>query len=98
MVKLRGVFALGIARRTGHLIVPRSLGRSVAVAVPLAIAAWGLFQVVDPSGRLAILLMLVAVALVGGLAYVVALRALGGVPSLHPVPPSAAASPVETTP
>lgn len=95
-----GALALwvGIARRTGHLIVPRSLGRSVAVAVPLAIAAWGLFQVVDPSGRLATLLMLVAVALAGGLAYVVGLRALGGAPSLHPIPPSGVASPVETTP
>jgi len=92
------VLWLGIARRTGHLIVPRSLGRSVVVAVPLALAAWGLFHVVDPSGRVATLLLLVAVTLVGGLGYVVALRALGGVPSLHPVPPSRLAAPSETAP
>jgi putative peptidoglycan lipid II flippase len=88
---------IGLARRTGHLIVPRSLGRSVVVAVPLAAAAWGLFQVVDPEGRFATLLMLVGVTLVGGLAYVFTLRALGGVPSLHPVPPSQASAPREGT-
>jgi len=87
------VLWFGLARRTGHLIVPRSLGRSVVVAVPLAAAAWALFQVVDPGGRLATLLMLVGVTLIGGLAYTVAIRALGGVPTLHPVPPSSALAP-----
>jgi putative peptidoglycan lipid II flippase len=87
----------GLARRTGTLIVPRSLGRSILVAVPLAAAGWGLFQVVDPGGRFATLLMLVGVTLVGGLAYVLTLRALGGVPSLHPVPPSGASAPNDGT-
>ena len=92
------VLWVGLARRSGHLIVPRSLGRSLVVAVPLALAAWGLFQVVDPSGRVATLLMLVGVTLIGGLAYVLGLRALGGVPSLHPVPPSRAADPNDVAP
>ena len=87
----------GLARRTGTLIVPRSLGRSILVAVPLAAAGWGLFQVVDPGGRFATLLMLVGVTLVGGLAYVLTLRALGGVPSLRPVPPSGASAPNDGT-
>ena len=92
------VLWVGLARRSGHLIVPRSLGRSLVVAVPLALAAWGLFQVVDPSGRVATLLMLVGVTLIGGLAYVLGLRALGGVPSLHPVPPSRAVDPNDVAP
>jgi len=36
--------------------------------------------------------------LIGGLAYVLGLRALGGVPSLHPVPPSRAADPNDVAP
>ena len=92
------VLWVGLARRTGHLIVPRSLGRSVVVAVPLALGAWVLFRVVDPNGRVATLLMLGGVTLVGGLAYVLGLRALGGVPSLHPVPPSRAANPNQVLP
>jgi putative peptidoglycan lipid II flippase len=92
------VLWVGLARRTGHLIVPRSLGRSVVVAVPLAAAAWALFQVVDPSGRFATLLMLIGVTLIGGLAYTFAIRALGGVPTLHPVPPSSALTPGDGIP
>ncbi len=82
------VLWLGLARRTGELIVPRSLGRSVLVAVPIAAAAWGCFQLVDPGGRVATILLLVGVTLLGGALYLLGLRALGGVPSLHPTPPS----------
>jgi putative peptidoglycan lipid II flippase len=81
------VLWLGLSRRTGHLIIPPSLGRAIVVAVPVAAAAWGTFQVVDPSGRIVTLLLLIGVTLVGGLLYVVGLRALGGVPTLHPIPP-----------
>ncbi len=82
------VLWLGLARRTGELIVPRSLGRSVVVAVPVAAAAWGSFELVDPGGRIATILLLVGVTLAGGALYLLGLRALGGVPSLHPTPPS----------
>ena len=87
------VLWLGLSRRAGHLVVPRSLGRSILVAVPLAVGAWALFQLVAPVGRIATLMMLAGVAVVGGFVYVLGLRALGGVPSLHPVPPSGAGSP-----
>jgi putative peptidoglycan lipid II flippase len=86
------VLWLGLARRTGQLIVPRSLGRSVLVTVPIALLAWLAFEAIDPSGRVATLGLLVGVTLVGGLAYLLGLRALGGVPSLHPSPPIASAS------
>jgi putative peptidoglycan lipid II flippase len=82
------VLWIGLSRRTGHLIVPRSLGRAVLVAVPIALGAWLLFRTVDPAGRMATLLMLIGVTFLGGAAYVFGLRALGGVPSLHPAPPS----------
>jgi putative peptidoglycan lipid II flippase len=83
------VLWIGLARRTGHLIVPASLGRSIAVTAPLAVGAWALVRVIDPAGRLATALLVVGIVLVGGVIYVAALRAIGGAPSLHPKPPSA---------
>ncbi|MFO7590204.1 MAG: lipid II flippase MurJ [Acidimicrobiia bacterium] len=81
------VLWVGLTRRTGHLIVPRSLLRSALVAAPLATCAWLLFRVLEPAGRMATLGALVATTLVAGSIYVVVLRALGGVPSLHPALP-----------
>ncbi|HEU5300610.1 MAG TPA: lipid II flippase MurJ [Acidimicrobiia bacterium] len=81
------VLWVGLSRRTGHLVVPRSLLRSALVAAPLATCVWLLFRALDPAGRIATLGALVATTLVAGALYVAALRALGGVPSLHPVPP-----------
>jgi putative peptidoglycan lipid II flippase len=83
------VLWIGLARRTGHLIVPASLGRAIAVTAPLAIGAWALVQLVDPSGRAMTALLVAGIVAVGGAVYVAALRAIGGVPTLHPVPPSA---------
>jgi len=82
------VLWIGLARRTGHLAVPASLGRSILVALPLAVAAWGVTQVVEPAGRVATLLLVLGIVVVAGLGYVVGLRALGGTPTLHPTPPS----------
>jgi putative peptidoglycan lipid II flippase len=82
------VLWVGLGRRTGQLVVPASLGRAVLVATPLAIGAWAVTQVVDPAGRLGTLLLVVGIVAVAGLLYVVGLRALGGVPTLHPTPPS----------
>ncbi len=83
------VLWIGLARRTGHLVVPKSLGRSTLVAAPVATAMWLAFRILEPVGRLATLAELVGIVLLGGIAYVVALRALGGVPSLHPALPAA---------
>jgi putative peptidoglycan lipid II flippase len=83
------VLWIGLARRTGHLVAPASLGRSIAVTAPLAAGAWALVRVVDPAGRVATALLVVGIVLVAGVVYVAALRAIGGAPSLHPTPPSA---------
>ena len=82
------VLWVGLARRTGHLVVPRSLVRSVLVAAPLAIVVWLVFRALDPTGRMATLGALIGFTLVAGAIYVLVLRALGGVPSLHPALPS----------
>jgi putative peptidoglycan lipid II flippase len=82
------VLWLGLARRTGHLVVPRSLGRAALVAAPLAAAAWAVSRAVEPESRIGTLLLVVGIVVVAGLAYVVGLRALGGAPTLHPTPPS----------
>jgi putative peptidoglycan lipid II flippase len=83
------VLWLGLARRLGHRVVPASLGRAVVVTAPLAAAAWALVRVIDPAGRLATALLVAGIVVVAGAVYVVALRAIGGVPTLHPAPPSA---------
>ncbi|MEX2253810.1 MAG: lipid II flippase MurJ [Acidimicrobiia bacterium] len=79
---------IGLARRTGRLVVPSSLGRSVLVAAPLAVGGWALTRAVDPTSRIGTLLLVVGIVVVGGAAYVFGLRALGGTPTLHPAPPS----------
>ena len=81
---------IGLARRTGHLVVPASLGRAILVALPLAVGVWAVTQVVEPAGRIATLLLVGGLVTVAGVLYVVGLRALGGVPTLHPTPPSGA--------
>ena len=90
---------LGLARRTGHLVVPTSLGRAILVATPLAVGAWAVTRVVEPAGRLGTLLLVVGIVVVAGPLYVVGLRALGGAPTLHPTPPSgrppAGSAPIE---
>jgi putative peptidoglycan lipid II flippase len=85
------VLWLGLARRTGHLVIPASLGRAVLVAAPLAVAAWAIVRAVDPAGRIATGLLVAGVVVVAGAIYVGALRAIGGTPSLHPHPPETTA-------
>jgi putative peptidoglycan lipid II flippase len=93
------VLWVGLARRTGHLVLPASLGRSILVAAPLAAGAWAVSRTVDPAGRIGTLLLVVGLVVVAGGAYVVVLRALGGTPTLHPTPPSgrppAGSAPIE---
>jgi putative peptidoglycan lipid II flippase len=83
------VLWIGLARRTGHLVVPASLGRAVLVTVPVALGGWVITQAVEPDGRVLTILLLAGIVAVGGIVYVAALRAIGGTPSLHPRPPSA---------
>ena len=83
------VLWVGLARRTGHLVVPKSLVRAALVAAPVATGMWLVFRTLEPAGRLATLGELVGVTLVAGIVYVLALRVLGGVPSLHPALPGA---------
>jgi hypothetical protein len=84
---LLGSVALGVglARRTGHSLVPRQLGRAVAVSGGVGALAWLALRAIAPDGRLE---TLAALAVVGGaatVAYVAALRMSGARLSLRPV-------------
>jgi len=81
------VLWIGLARRTGRLVVPRSLLRASIVAAPIATGMWVAMRTLEPAGRLGTLGALVGIILAAGVLYVLVLRALGGVPSLHPTPP-----------
>jgi hypothetical protein len=91
------VLWIGLARRTGHLVVPASLGRAVLVTAPVALGGWAITQTVEPDGRLLTILLLAGIVAVGGIVYVATLRAIGGTPSLHPRPPNAS-SPADVPP
>ena len=78
---------LGLARRTGHLVVPRSLIRSIVVVAPLAFGMWLAMRSFGATSRLGTLGELVGMTILAGIIYVLALRKLGGIPSLHPRPP-----------
>ena len=80
------VLGVGLARRTGQSLMPPALVRSVLVAAPIGLAAWLAFRAIDPAGRLGNLAMLVVVTGVGGFAYLLGVRALGGGPGPAPVP------------
>jgi putative peptidoglycan lipid II flippase len=82
------VLWIGLARRTGRLVIPASLGRAILVATPLAVGAWAVTEIVEPAGRLTTLLLVLGIVVVAGALYVLGLRALGGTPTLHPQPPS----------
>jgi putative peptidoglycan lipid II flippase len=80
------VLGVGLARRTGQSLVPPALLRSVLVAAPIGLAAWLAFRAIDPAGRLGNLAVLVVVTAVGGSAYLLGVRALGGGPGPAPAP------------
>jgi putative peptidoglycan lipid II flippase len=69
--------ALLLARRTGHLVVPRSLPRIAAITAVIGAAAWVLERAIDPSGRGATLAMLIVLGLAAAGAYLGTLRLLG---------------------
>lgn len=63
-----------LARRAGTSLVPRALARAVPVAAGLAAAAWGVWEALDPTGRLLQGALLAAVGGAGALAYVLAVH------------------------
>jgi putative peptidoglycan lipid II flippase len=79
------VLGVGLARRTGQSLIPPALVRSVLVAAPIGLAAWLVFRAIDPAGRVGNLAMLVVVTAVGGSAYLLGVRALGGGPGPAPL-------------
>ena len=85
-----GAIALGtgLARRSGHSIAPRGLGRAIAVAAPIGFAAWLVARGIDPVGRLANLGLVAGVVIAGGTLYVLGIRAWGIAPHLHLTPAS----------
>jgi putative peptidoglycan lipid II flippase len=84
---LLGSLALGVglARRTGHSLVPRQLGRAVAVAGGIGALAWLAMRAIAPDGRLETLAVLAVVGGAAAVAYVAALRMSGTRLSLRPV-------------
>jgi putative peptidoglycan lipid II flippase len=77
-----GALHLGIAlrRRLRAPLVPARVGRALAVAVALGIAAWATVSAWDPGGRVATAAALALVGGVGAAAYAGAVRRLGALP------------------
>lgn len=73
---LAGAAVLGIAlrRRTGESTWPGALLSSVAVATPVAVVCWLVGAAVEPSSRLLTALLVGALGIAGGAAYVGGLR------------------------
>ncbi len=87
------VLWVGLARRTGHLVVPASLGRSIVAALPIAVGAWAVVQVVDPAGTAGDARSSWSDSSPSAASSTcLFLRALGGAPSLHPKTPSGRAA------
>jgi putative peptidoglycan lipid II flippase len=69
--------------RVGSVLGLRLL-RPAALAVLVGVAAWAAMEVWSPDGRLAVLVALAVIGAVGGVVYVGALRAMGGLPGPGP--------------
>jgi putative peptidoglycan lipid II flippase len=72
------VLSVGLSRRTGHAIVPRAFPRAVALSVVVGAAGWWVASTLDPSGRVANAVMCTVIVLVGGVSYLLGVRATGG--------------------
>ncbi len=53
------ILLVGLARRTGSAIVPRSLVRATAVSLVLGLGVWGIARAWDPSSRVGAALLIV---------------------------------------
>jgi putative peptidoglycan lipid II flippase len=85
------ILLVGLARRTGSAIAPRSLVRAVAVSLVLGLGVWGTARAWDPSSRVGATLLIVVV---GGAAtgiYVLLWRWTAG--RANPRPPALADTP-----
>jgi putative peptidoglycan lipid II flippase len=72
------VLAVGLSRHTGKVLVPWGvMTRVLAVASPLAAAAWWVADRIAPHTRVEALALLATVGVVAGTAYLGAMRALG---------------------
>lgn len=73
-----------LRRRTGDSLFPSSLFPSLVVAVPLALAVWGTFELLGPQPRGVTAVVLVTSGLVAAGIYVLGLRVFRIAPSLNP--------------
>ena len=73
-----------LRRRTGDDLFPSSLFPSLVVAVPLALAVWGTFELLGPQPRAVTAVVLVISGLVAAGIYVLGLRVFRIAPSLNP--------------
>jgi ABC-type branched-subunit amino acid transport system permease subunit len=82
---LLGALVLGfvLTRRLHQSLFPRALPITALVSVVLGTAAWGLFRIVGPTGRVVTIALLAGVGLVGAAIYfgVLRLAKLQGVPT-----------------
>jgi len=76
--------AVGLRRRTGEPLLPPCLWRAALPATLVGAVAWAVVQLLDVTGRWANLALLVGLVGVGGAVYLLALRALHGLPGKPP--------------
>lgn len=79
---------VGLSRRTGHSVAAPALARVVVLSVVVGVGAWAVSTALGHTTRTAALILVLACVAVGGVVYLVALRALGGGQvRLHPRSP-----------
>jgi putative peptidoglycan lipid II flippase len=77
---------VGLSRRTGHALVPRQLGRAVAVSGGVGALSWLAMRAIAPDGRFQTLAVTTVIGAAAAAAYVGALRVSGARVSLRPAP------------
>jgi putative peptidoglycan lipid II flippase len=80
------ILGVGLSRHTKQSILPRGLLRATLVAAPIGLIIWLVVRAIEPSGRAGNLAALVVATLLGGGAYLLGIRALGGIARLRPTP------------
>jgi putative peptidoglycan lipid II flippase len=75
---LVGAIVLGgvLRRRLGHPLFPHALWRALTLSVLLGAAAWGAQRLIHPDGRLALVVVVSAIAVIGGGLYALMLHLL----------------------
>ena len=80
------ILGVGLSRRTKQSILSRGLVRATLVAAPIGLVIWLVVRAIEPAGRAGNLAVLVVSTILGGGAYLLGIRALGGVARLRPTP------------